>query len=420
MDNRIIDTLEEISNIVSSSNIFIPIYRDSYPHSKDKSVVAIYITDLNLSNHYIVPINHSESILKWNLQSFVDIWKNSSIFVYDKKTFIYHVNNSSNIFDLQLAFYYNSLKLNEMYHSPIFFNNFKSDNYLIPIAKLFDHIYDWVTTNQNFKYLNLISTLPSNDFYLNYENTVADFKQIENNGIRHSQTGIMHGHFNLFTATGRPSNSFNGINYAALSKQDDTRKFYIPKFKNGLFYNFDYQAFHPTILANFLKLDRPKDKSIHQWLGEFYFSKENLTEDEYNESKTKTFYFLYGNINSAPPIPFFNEIHELCKKFEGITELVTPIFKRKIYVKGLSTQVIFNYFVQALETEINFIKIRQLNKYLSTKFSTLVLYTYDSFLIDFHPKDSKEVITKVKEILEWGDFKVTTSVGKNYKEMTYI
>lgn len=87
--------------------------------------------------------------------------------------------------------------------------------------------------------------------------------------------------------------------------------------------------------------------------------------------------------------------------------------------EGMEISKKFNYFLQCFESEINFVKMKQVNDYLSDKKSCLVLYTYDSFLLDIS-NDEKYIINDVSDILEKGGFPVTIEVGKNYKDMQKI
>ena len=61
---------------------------------------------------------------------------------------------------------------------------------------------------------------------------------------------------------------------------------------------------------------------------------------------------------------------------------------------------LFNYLIQANETEINIKKILDIQDYLLGKNTKLVLYGYDSFLFDFSEKDGVETLKHIKTILE--------------------
>ena len=56
--------------------------------------------------------------------------------------------------------------------------------------------------------------------------------------------------YNIFTSTGRPSNHYGGINYAALNKENGCRKSFVSRFgRDGLIVTMDYSAYHPRIIA---------------------------------------------------------------------------------------------------------------------------------------------------------------------------
>ena len=66
-------------------------------------------------------------------------------------------------------------------------------------------------------------------------------RKIEQNGL-YTKDGYEYTKYNIFTQTGRPANSNNGINYAALNKDDGTRTKYISRFADGYLAEFDYDA----------------------------------------------------------------------------------------------------------------------------------------------------------------------------------
>jgi hypothetical protein len=62
-------------------------------------------------------------------------------------------------------------------------------------------------------------------------------------------------------------------------------------------------------------------------------------------------------------------------------------------------QKVFNYYLQALETETNAFVIRKINRFLEKRKTKLVLYTYDSFLFDVC-ENEKSVLNDIKMILD--------------------
>ena len=90
----------------------------------------------------------------------------------------------------------------------------------------------------------------------------------------------------------------------------------------------------------------------------------------------------------------------------------------KEYLHDTNPNKLFNYLLQATETEHNIHIINTLNGTLSKYNSKLILYTYDSLLFDFDMKDGKELILKIKEEMsENGKFPVKIQAGINYHSM---
>ena len=58
-------------------------------------------------------------------------------------------------------------------------------------------------------------------------------------------------------------------------------------------------------------------------------------------------------------------------------------------------------------------------RYLENKKSNIILYTYDSILVDYSRDDGKEVLREIKNLLEseFG-FKVNASYGTDYNNLS--
>ena len=101
----------------------------------------------------------------------------------------------------------------------------------------------------------------------------------------------------------------------------------------------------------------------------------------------------------------------------------TDIYRRKLLFKNyedLNRNKVFNYLIQALETESNIKKILKVQDYLYNKKTKLVLYGYDSFLFDFSQQDGVETLKDIKSILEEGKHFTKSKMGLNYGEMKDI
>jgi hypothetical protein len=65
--------------------------------------------------------------------------------------------------------------------------------------------------------------------------------------------------------------------------------------------------------------------------------------------------------------------------------------------------------------------IKKILEYLENKKSNIILYTYDSILIDYNKEDGKETLKDIKDMLESSfGFKVNASYGTDYNNLTKI
>jgi len=74
---------------------------------------------------------------------------------------------------------------------------------------------------------------------------------------------------------------------------------------------------------------------------------------------------------------------------------------------------LFNYYIQATETETNIRVINEIQQYLGHKKTKLVLYIYDAFIFDFSKEDHKHVLLDLHTILS-EKFPVKIKTGRHY------
>jgi hypothetical protein len=229
--------------------------------------------------------------------------------------------------------------------------------------------------------------------------------------------------YNPYTITGRPSNRHLGVNWGALNKSDGTRDVIKSRFENGTLIQFDFESFHVRLISKLIGYEFPKEKTAHEHLAEWYGDVDRET------AKGITFRYLYGGLDELGlTIPFFIKADEFIKKtyrnYVVNGKLITPIMHREIPFERIGRdageQKVFNYFLQALETEINYYKMNELMEWFSDKKSKFILYTYDSFLIDTFPSERENVLKDISTILEKGGFPVKAYEGKNYANLEFL
>jgi len=81
---------------------------------------------------------------------------------------------------------------------------------------------------------------------------------------------------------------------------------------------------------------------------------------------------------------------------------------------------VLNYFIQSYETEQNIETIKKVQKYLGSRSTNMILYTYDSFLFDLDRTEGLRTVLELKEILQDGSFPVKIKAGLNYGSMQDI
>ena len=395
--------------------VYLQMLSDVNKHPKENRVSCFYIR--TIQEEYIVPVNHNE---KFGTIETIDV-EDSKVCVSDVKSFLHNsMINCDEVFGLIDLNWCHYMKTNEPYDMDKHLTNAHHWYYRTHYDK--DNINDVIPLVKHAEYLKNIS----DDFvpYLNseYDQTILEvLSDVEKSGIQ-TTDGLVYSEYNPYTSTGRPSNRFGGLNFAALNKKDGSRKKFVSRFKNGVLVEFDYDAYHPRLIGNKIDYKFPKG-NVHQHLADTY----GLS---YDEGKQLTFKYLYGGItNDIKDNPFFSKVDEYIKElwmgWKRDKKVVSDIYSREIYRKNLpdmNPNKLFNYMIQLMETEKNIETLDKLQLFLEDRKSKLILYNYDAFLFDFDfKKDGLEYLKEVKNILEDnGKYPTRVFMGDNYHEMQEI
>ena len=217
--------------------------------------------------------------------------------------------------------------------------------------------------------------------------------------------------YNPYTITSRPSNRHGGINFGALNKKDGTREVFVPK-PNHIYLQFDFDAYHPRIIGKMINYELPKT-SVHQWLADQYGC-------DYNEGKGITFQILYGGVpDEFTEIPYYNKVKVFIDTmWEKVQEKgYVSTLKRNIPLSSIedpNPQKVFNYLLQATETEFN---IEVMKRLTERGLKLPILYTYDSFLFEYGVDEDMSRAKELKETLESLGFPVKASWGSDYSKV---
>ena len=415
-DNQLDDFLLENQN---EDCFIIPILSDVNRHPLENTLCAVYVKIVD-GDEGLLCFNHGET-LKLSLEKLLTLDKLGRKFVRDKKQ-LNHIVKLEDVVDVNLQYYmsknepldWDELSTNTHDYFYRVMWKMKNTNRIIPILKHLE------LCREQVKVLERYFDLP---IHKEYNDEIIDsLSFVESSGLRKDDE-MVYSEYNLFTSTGRPSNRFGGINFAALNKKDESRKPYTSRFQDGILVEFDYDAYHLRLIGHILDYQFPKG-SVHEHMSEFY------GDVDYETSKSTSFQYLYGRIPQQviDTNPFFSRVDKyigkIWGKFKTQQFIESDIYNKRIYRKNLSAMnrnKLFNYMIQLLETENNMKVMSELIPFLKDKQSKLILYSYDSFLFDFKLTDGLDFLKGVKGILEQdGVFPTKSSKGLNYHEMEDI
>ena len=419
----IIETPEQLNEFfeIGYDKVFIePILYNSYIHPALNHISLLYIKPLVNDKGYILCLNHNEA-LKLNKTPITNLLASfKEIYVRDRKSFIY-VFPLKNLIDI--SFYTPEyVEPTTPTHETFYQNHGHRDNVntIIPLTKhyekcelIFDKVKDYFKIDNakfNNKATSVFFAIERNGIKINKKQLDKHFEL--NNEHFNIQDDTIYTQYNLYTTTGRPSNSFNSINFAALAKENGCRKSFIPN--NNRFIEIDISAYHPTLAAQLLGYDFG-DETPYE-----YFAKE--AGIEVSEAKILMFRQLYGGIyNEYKHIDFFQLIEEhvnkLWKEYTTHGYISCPISGHILTndIKDINPQKLFNYTLQNLETSTNVCIVWDVIKLLKGKKTKIVLYTYDSILLDYDDED--DIIEQIKEVFKKYNLRIKTTKGLNYDKM---
>jgi hypothetical protein len=430
------DVVNLLERIAEFKTLIVPILASPAYHATQNTLIAMYV--YNEADECIIPMRHTEQVRSFteHVKRFLEL---QNIFVHDKKQWLLIGGNAA-VWDVKTLWWYTYGEAYDEAHYPTaahtFFwrrhNAMPQVNSIVPLQQ---HLamcqkirhYAWpmcVNAKLTESYLQFNATYP------------ATFAAIERVGLQVTETfrmpDIVHtdrvySQYNYHTITGRPSNAFRGFNFAAMNKEDGTREAFCSRFESGALVEMDFDSYHVRLIAKLIGYELPAS-SIHDYLGRFYFDVAELTDTQREESKAVTFRLLYGGIDAEfLSIPFFRQVNEFVYalwaswKRQGYIE--TPILKRPItrdMVTNMTANKLFNYYLQALETEVSVRKLQQVQDVLKDYQSCMILYTYDSVLFDVTYAEAQELLPKIKETLQQGNLPVKCKLGYNYNKMKTI
>jgi len=435
----IVSNEEQFSEFINRwdiEDLFVDVvYSCVEKHPANNKISAILVQFVS-GDSYVLPFNHNDCT-NLNIDLIGKMYKSTSVkFCVEKKNILVSGLRFQNLIDLKLRNYINigevvdSVKWLTPAHDHYYSKSTSMNiNNSIPIMKHIESFNKLVGATFQYRIGNhnpfyndkvpvVLATVESNGLHVNMDKFVGKRKNV-------TKESLVHTHYNIYTATGRPSNAFGGVNYAALGKHDGSRVGFDSRFSGGKLYQYDYDAFHLRLIANLINYDLPFE-SVHTWFAKQYFGEIDITDEVYDESKKISFTKLYSNrIDEDEDIEFFGKVYTFRKKLWAFAEtngyIPSPITARPISLNNIndvSESKLFNYLLQLLETEHNISIMYDVIRYMKNMKSKLTLYTYDSFLFDVHP-DELDNMAEIKSLLEEsGKYPVKRETGHTYHSIS--
>tara|TARA_B110000495_G_scaffold140062_1_gene123052 strand:- start:1601 stop:2869 length:1269 start_codon:yes stop_codon:yes gene_type:complete len=420
----IVESQSEVNEFLqmweTTPSTIIPIWNDLEKHPMNNELSFLFIRLGNTD--FILIYNHIDGKSQQ-----IDLSTSTQPkWVLNKKGLLQMDTNIQNLFDISTHTFFEESRLLELKNEEKQFINHYSrmgirDNLgkIAPLMKWGEHLKSFVDS------LTLPTPTPS---WMNND-VIPLLSDIERFGVRvdekkfidrwpqatkHLKDTTLYTEYNPYTITSRPSNRYGGINFSALNKKDGTRDVFVPK-ENSIFLQMDYDAYHPRIIGKLIDYELPKT-SVHQWLADQYGV-------PYDESKGITFQLLYGGIpEEFDEIPYYKGVREFIEKLWSKSSEVGYLQTqhRRIplsSIEGVNPQKLFNYLLQATETELNMGIMKKVVEFIKQTKIELTLYTYDSFLFSYPLDTPKEDAKKLKEIIESFGFPIKADWGTDYGKL---
>jgi hypothetical protein len=239
-------------------------------HPTQTPICAIYVRPVQDVKGYILPIFHTEVQENLYEDQIYGLLKGlDKIYCRDKKEFL-HYFPFKHLVDITLTSptYIQPTQAHEFLYRK--YPNRADVNILVPIVKHYEYC------ESLFEELEHLIYQPVNEFY-NHKVSWMLYA-IEQAGLTvdtalyehyfdQSTEGVVYTQYNFKTLTTRPSNTFKGINYAALNKENGCRKAFIAH--NSSLVEFDIAAYHPTLLSKLVGYDFG-DEDIYSHFAKVY------------------------------------------------------------------------------------------------------------------------------------------------------
>jgi len=427
----IIDNIQQLQSLKDKTLFVYPVLLDSRKHRIASDIVALIIIDIETDQVYSVSKTHPDGLFK--VPDFNFLYQNI-IYSYDTIAFKYAGYETDGFTDVQLQYYLSTNKScnfetpSILNHYARYISNCNVLGWLVSLQKHESIAYDL------YKRVFIKEKQAGISFYQN--KLLSIFYMIEKNGLNINQQRFAerfgstfsqiddrsYTQYNYYTATGRPSNRFDGVNFAALNKEDGSRNCFVSRFDDGKLVEIDFNSYHPRLIASLVGYDFGAE-DVYEHLAKHYHNTQTPTKIQIIQAKEDTFRQMYGGISKQYlHVPFFKATKELAEQLWYLAQengyIESPISGRRLMLvnyQDISLYTLFNYFLQMYETEFNVLMLEPILLSLLGRQTKPILYTYDSILFDVPAREMSYVMDVViPGAIDLKKFPIKIKTGLDY------
>ncbi len=428
----IIDNIHQLQSLKERTVFLYPISRDSRLHNHNNLIIGFVIIDTSTKEVFTISNGHPDGIFNTSNLDFLD---SCIVYGYNIELLKYCGYNIDKYINVKLQYYLQTNKGYDLECSPLeqqYSRQYQSCykiNELIPLYKHEESAYQifadcWIRDKQEGltfyqeKIFNVFHNIEKQGIKINESLFEERFGQSFSRNKDHCHT-----QYNYYTTTGRPSNRFGGINFAALNKEDITRECFISEF--GTLLEIDFNSYHPRLIASLIGYDFGSD-NVYEHLAKHYHNTTTPTPQQILDAKEGTFKQLYGGIQKQYiHIPFFAMTDMLAQMFwkeaNECGYITSPLSGRKLVLSNyqdVNCYTLFNYFIQMYETEMNVLMLNDLFDKLDSDIVP-ILYTYDSILFDLPIHKIDSLKSSLQQAIP-KEFPYKLKTGANYKILSDV
>lgn len=425
--------LKRIQTSISGSFVF-PVPKDMSNFSEGLSM--LFIHDYKSNESYSIALEHQDFKSTITLQTLQSTLSFNYVIASSKYIFDYYFSSKFST-EFPLLYWLHKGDIDIMDNLYSFTSKYKrfyypltSYNMYIPyymFAKCFDnHLIHLNTLEKRSSSIDKYTSILSSLNHIRDNGISIDIPKINEVYNKRLTTSLLHPRYSLYNATGRPVGTSNGINLSAVPKDEKHRLGFISRHDKGMLIEFDIKSFHLYLIAKAVGYTL-EEEDVHMYLARIYFKKKDISPQEYEEAKKLTFTNIYSERGEAKKIPFFDALYKyretIYNEMLQNEEIKVPYCTRTLKLLNLkensshSKGKLFSYVIQLMEVEHFFDIINKIIVYLQSKKTRIVLYVYDSFLLDFNREDGLDTIKGIQKIINKSGFNTSVKIGKNYFNM---